>query len=663
MSDLVPLRMKSMTLSRPQGQETTKERWYYGSGPLMAFFLITLLTLIIYLPSVNGPFVLDDEVNIVRNQRLLDFANFWPPAGSRYLAYLTFAINYSIGGLRTTGYHLLNMAIHIASALTLYGTVRALFRTPAMMGRAVGCSDTAGARLSGQTALLTALIFTVHPLNTQAVIYITQRFTVLASLFYLLALYLYLKFREGKGPSSLYYILSIVSAILASKTKEISFTLPFVIALAEFVFLARPGQRPSRKRLLGLLPFGIVLIIIPLSIFGPELGLWSVKTVVDDGYTRVQQILDIKELSSYNYLMTEFTVVPRYIGLFFMPWPLNLDYDYPLYSSFFSAPVMAGFAFLSLIFLGALGAARLARQRARPLLLLASSGVLWFFITLSIESTVIPIRDVIFEHRMYLPGAGLAVAVASFLVYVLGRRSRGAVPAGRAVLITALVITAPYTALATARSLVWSDKISLYEDIVQKSPRKARARNNLGALYASKGMLDKAIVQFRKALTLDPEYPGPHKNLARVLYGKGDIGGAIEEYRAAIVANPRDYEAHEALGALYSKAGLYEKSAREYKIVLNLVPRKTAARNNLANIYIHQKRYDEAIREYERVLAEAPDKTVVYYNLALALEGAGRQGEAAYYYRKFLALGPGDMREYREAARERLRALGADLGR
>ncbi len=633
--------------------------WYYGSGPLVALLLITILALIIYLPSIRGPFILDDEVNILRNTRLHDLANFWPPAGSRYLAYLTFALNYAIGGLHTTGYHLVNMVLHILSALTLYGLVRAMFRTPAMRGfRAVGGENAGKAEgLSSHIALITALIFTTHPLNTQAVIYITQRFTLLASLLYLLSLYLYLRYRDGGLEGPVFYILSIISAILASKTKEISFTLPFVILLAEYVFFAREGRLPERRRLLALIPYAIVLIIIPLSIFGPELGLWGGKTVVDDGFTRVQQILDIKELSSYSYLMTEFTVIPKYIRLFFISWPLNLDYDYPLYHSFFNVGVMAGFVFLSIVFLVSLGAARLARRQGRPLLLLASTGVLWFFITLSIESTIIPIRDVIFEHRMYLPGVGLEVAVASLVVFLLARRPV-AMPSGRTVLIAALLIITPLTALALARSIVWSDGITLYEDIVRKSPEKARARNNLGALYASRGMTERAIVQFRKTLELDPRYPGPHKNLARALEGKGDMAGAAQEYRATIKANPRDFEAHLALARIYRKQGLLEKAETEYRVVLSLLPSNIEARNNLANIYVAQGRFMDAIREYEKILLQKPGKVEVYYNLAFAYDKAGRQKEAIMYYRRFIRSAPKGMEKYRDAAIARLDELG-----
>jgi len=481
---------------------------------------------------------------------------------------------------------------------------------------------------------------------------------VLAALFYLLSLYLYIKWRNHKQGGLLFYVLSIIAAIAASKTKEISFTLPFVILLTEYVFFTEPGKWISRKRLFALIPYAIVLIIIPLSILGPELGLWSDKTVLDDGFTRVQQLIDIKELSSYSYLMTQFTVVPKYIQLFFLPISQNLDYDYPLYHSFFNLKVAAGFFLLLIIFVSAILAASFAKKSRRPLFLLASAGVLWFFITLSIESTVVPIRDVIFEHRMYLPGAGLALGVAVLIVHILRGRQRAF--SGKAILVAALIIITPLTALALKRAMVWSDIISLYEDIALKSPEKARARNNLGVLYASTGQRDKAIIEFRKTLALNPDYAGPHKNLARVLFGKGNIRGAINEFKAALSTNPADYEIHEALAGIYRDEGLFEKSEKEYKIVLALVPSNVNSRNNLANIYISEKRYNEAILEFKKILLTHPQQVEVYLNLAIALEKAGESDEAIYYYRKFVELAPAGLGDVREKVRRYIKQISPE---
>jgi len=506
-----------------------KGPWYYESGPLMAGLLITALALIIYLPALKAPFVLDDEVNIVRNLRLHEFSNFWPPAGSRYLPHLSFAINYAVGGLKTTGYHLVNLVIHILTAMTLYGLVRSIFRTPAMMMGAD--SEGQGRGLANHIALITALIFTAHPLNTQAVIYITQRFTLMASFFYLLSLYLYIKWRiKGQGALSIiFYVLSIITAVAAEKSKEISFTLPFVILFTEYVFFTEPGRWITRKRLYTLIPFAISLFIIPLAIFGPELGLWSGNSVVDNGLTRVQQIVDLKSLSPYTYLMTQFTVVPRYIRLFFIPVGQNLDYDYPLYHSFFNLRVMGGFFLLIGIFLSSLFTASFARRAKKPLLLIAVSGLLWFFITLSIESTVIPIQDVIFEHRMYLPGAGLALALSTLIVYLAMEWKKRA--GGKALIIMVFIIVTPLTGLALRRALLWGGGIGLYEDIVRKSPEKARARNNLGSIYMKKGKLDKAMAEFRKAIALKPSFVIPYENVAKVYVLQGRFLEAAEQYK------------------------------------------------------------------------------------------------------------------------------------
>ncbi len=635
-----------------------KSPWYYRSGPLMACLLITALAIIIYLPALKAPFVLDDEFNIVKNIRLHGLANFWPPAGSRYLVYLSFALNYAVGGLNTWGYHLVNLVIHILTAITLYGLVRSIFKTPAMMTDEDNSG--LGRGIADHIALITAIIFTAHPLNTQAVIYITQRLTILAALFYLLSLYLYIKWRlRGQGVlSAIFYILSIVTAISASKAKEISFTLPFVILLTEYIFFTEPGRWISRRRLFTLIPYALVLIIIPLSIFGPELGLWSGRAIVDEGFTRVQQILDIKELSSYTYLMTEFTVVPRYIRLFFLPLGQNLDYDYPLYHSFFNPQVLSGFCLLFFVFASSLITAVFARKSKKPLLLITTAGILWFFITLSIESTIIPIRDVIFEHRMYLPGAGLGVAVAVLIVYVLSLRKKSA--SGKSVLITALILSLILIIPALSRSLVWSDKIGLYEDIVKKSPGKARARNNLGALYAGRGEFKKAIAEFKKALTLKSDYPAPHKNLAKALFADGRTSEAVSQYRAAVRADPLDYEAHEALAGIYRDGGLFAKSEKEYKIVLSIAQTNINARLNLANIYIVGGRFDEAISELRKILRREPGKAEAYYNLALALEKTGRRGDALYYYKKFVQKAPSSMSEYRQRAITRIEELGTN---
>ncbi|MEE9613971.1 MAG: hypothetical protein V3W31_03325, partial [Thermodesulfobacteriota bacterium] len=237
-------------------------RW----GRLAAVMGIVVTAGLVYSNALSGPFLVDDHIYILKNPEVRSLGNFLDISGTRYVAFLSFALNYAVGGYSPVGYHLVNVVIHVINGLLVWWLALLTFRSPALSGAG---EDT---RLSYFIALGAALIFISHPVQTQAVTYITQRFASLATLFYLLSLALYVKWRlspELKS-RSVFYILSLVSAVLAMKTKEIAFTLPLVIVLYEFTFfgLSFNGLR-ARARFLPLVPFLLTMAIIPLSIFGP----------------------------------------------------------------------------------------------------------------------------------------------------------------------------------------------------------------------------------------------------------------------------------------------------------------------------------------------------------------------------------------------------------
>src|SRR3989337_1704545 len=217
----------------------------------LALFLITITAFLIYSNTFSSPFQFDDNPNIVENYKLRDFSNFWPPSGSRYIGVLSFALNYHFGSLNVFGYHLVNIIIHIINSIMVWWLVILTFKTPAMqvyVGQGLSPALTPDRIIRGLkadlpylTALTASLIFVSHPIQTQAVTYIVQRFASLSALFYILSIALYIKARIGSGAWEVgggkrfshilhptFYTLSILSAILAMKTKEISLTLPFV---------------------------------------------------------------------------------------------------------------------------------------------------------------------------------------------------------------------------------------------------------------------------------------------------------------------------------------------------------------------------------------------------------------------------------------------------
>jgi hypothetical protein len=362
---------------------------------------------VVYSNTLHASWHFDDTVAIIENWSLRDLRGCFLGifGGNRSVGFFTFALNYHFGKLEVLGYHLVNIAIHIFNALLVYTLVTLLLKTPAM----------SKSRLDSHVrflALASGLIFVAHPIQTQAVTYIVQRFASLATLFYLLSVVLFVKARLSiaRGNSFfsplhlLCYSLSLFSAFCAMHTKEISFTLPVVIGLCELFFMG-PSPQSWVKRILYLLPFILTLLIIPanLGLFGKV----QTKPLGDIIGEMREQVQETTLVSRTDYLLTQFNVIVTYIRLLFLPLNQNLDYDYPIAKTLFQFPTLVSFLFLFLLFLLAL---YLFLKNYR----LISFAIFWFFITLSVESSIIPIRDVIFEHRVYLPSVGFVMAMAIF---------------------------------------------------------------------------------------------------------------------------------------------------------------------------------------------------------------------------------------------------------
>lgn len=505
--------------------------------PRIVYLAVSIAALLVYFDTINYPFHFDDIPNIVENPRLRDLSNFWPPAGTRYVGFLSFALNYAIiGGLNAASYHLVNIAVHLANAVLTAALVFTLFRTPALKK----------AFTDGWTivaiAMTAALIFAVHPVQTQAVTYIVQRFASLATMFYLLSVVSYLKARLEAGEQgttrhrgAALYAIALFSAVLAMMTKETAFTLPFAIALCEVMFFTG-----AFRRFYYVLPFLLTLPLIPLNL------------MASSGYSEdffgalVEASASADTISRGAYLLTQSRVIVTYVRLLFFPARQNLDYDYPVYGSFFEPGVFFSFIFLSALFAFAVWLFARSRRTANGYALLGSFGIFWFFLTLSVESSVIPIKDVIFEHRLYLPLAGAAIGFSSAVFYVSGRLRVGVAVALCLVLI---VVVAPLSIAAYKRNLVWRDGIMLWRDVVEKSPEKDRGYINLGREYAIAGLFDEAEREFKKVLSLRPGYATMYYNLGVVYEEKGLVDKAMAAYAEALRLEPNHKKAAEALGS------------------------------------------------------------------------------------------------------------------
>jgi tetratricopeptide (TPR) repeat protein len=416
------------------------------------------------------------------------------------------------------------------------------------------------------------------------------------------------------------------------KTKEISFTLPFIILLCEFMFFE--GKILTRKNLLYLVPFLLTVLIIPLSLIGIDKPIGDVIGELREAAQETEAI------PRWVYLLTQFSVIVTYIRLLFFPTNQNLDYDYPLSRSLFEPGVFLSFLFLLSIFAFAVYLFIRSRRTGNVYGLLASFGILWFFITLSVESSIIPIRDVIFEHRLYLPGVGAMVAFSAGAFYGVDYAEKHlAIKKVSPFLITCvlLLVTAfPLSAAAYNRNFVWKDEITLWEDVVGKSPDKARGYNNLGVAYKENDLPDKALQGYKKAIRLKLDYAEAHNNLGSAYYEQGLIDEAIVEYKEALRHRPDNSKAHNNLGSAYYKKGRIDEAIVEYKEALNLKPDFAMVHNNLGSAYSKLGLIDEAIMEYKETLKLEPEHADAHNNLGNAYSKLGLIDEAIMEYKETL---------------------------
>jgi cytochrome c-type biogenesis protein CcmH/NrfG len=413
------------------------------------------------------------------------------------------------------------------------------------------------------------------------------------------------------------------------KSKEIAFTLPLVIIVYEFTFF----KSSLRRKLLFLLPVLLTLIIVSISVLRSDKSLGEMLSDVSES-TRLQT-----SMPRWDYLMTQMRVITTYIRLIVLPINQNLDYDYPIEHSIFTPPVFFSFLFLSAIFGTALYLLSLSRQGSKgegqgqggmvpstfhhSLLTdhfsrLIAFGILWFFITLSVESSLIPIRDVIFEHRMYLPSVGLFAAITT-AVFLAAQRLRMERIAISILVLTTLI----FSGVTYARNTVWMSKITFWEDIIKKSPNKPRAHNNLGAVYYSQGRMEDALREFQLALRIKPDFADAHNNLGSVYAAQGLMDKATREFQSALLLKPDYADAHYNLGKFYFASGRMDEALREFQAAVKLKPDYADAHNNLGAVYETLGRVDDALREYQTSLQIDPGNIPARKNLERQNKTAG----------------------------------------
>lgn len=584
------------------------------SGLYILFFV--LIGFVAYSNTLQVPFLFDDEGSIQLNNGVHGISNFMN-GGYRYLpnrvfGYLTFAINYQLSGLNVASYHIVNLTVHILTTFLLYRFVQLTFMTPFLR-------ETLTRSQINVYAFLVAALFISHPVQTQAVTYIVQRLTSLSSMLYLASLVCYIQWRLTDNSSASkswiirngWFIASLMCTILAMKTKEIAFTLPVVITLYEFFFFGRP----DRRLLVHISPLLLTILVIPSTLIG-TFGALNLKSgiLLSDVNSPVYNVTKINRL---EYIYTQFSVILTYLRLLLFPVHQNLDYDYPLNHSIFEPRTFLSFSLILIIFAVAIFMFRLSSRMITKdgrklalldsaLLRLASYGIVWFFITLSVESSVITIQDVIFEHRLYLPSCGFFISIVAF-GYLALKQAYNANPLTQ--FTTKFFVAIIILSLSTAtymRNGIWNNWISIWSDTVSKSPAKPRAHLILGIGYYNQGDLKEALQEYQEVTRLKPDYVEAYSNSGLALAKLNRHEEAIAMFQKFLQISAFDADTfasiYNEIGLSYDDINELNNALKAFATAVKLNEESVKFRNNYAYALQSLGDIDAALKEYRTVL-------------------------------------------------------------
>jgi tetratricopeptide (TPR) repeat protein len=596
---------------------------YFANSSYFKFTLIILtffiLGFLIYSNTFQSPFVFDDKVRILENPDIrideLTVNNLWQAAfgkqspKSRPIGNISFALNYYFHQYELAGYHIVNIVIHIINGILLW-----LFLAKTFSLKSVRPEIIRGEWI----ALLAAILWLVNPVQTQSVTYVVQRLNSLAAMFYLLSLLAYLNGRLTAGTKMRWAWLlgAALGWLLALGCKQNTATLPFFVLLYEWYFFQDLKVDWLKRNLRYLIIVFVVFIGVALLFLGtkPIDRLTSISDFANQEFTLAERV------------MTQFRVVIYYLSLIFFPHPsrLNLDYDFPLSVSLIN-PITTLLSLSGIIALVILAVLLAKNQR------LISFSIFWFLGNLVIESSVIPLA-IIFEHRLYLPSmlVGLS-AVILFYQYLKPRW----LPA---VISCALILLCAYWTFE--RNKVWRDNSTLWADCVKKSPNKARPYSNLGVAQKLQNKTDEAVLNFRKALQLDPDFDSAHDNLGIILDDQGKTEEAIGHFRRAIEINPKFVKAHNNLGVALIKQDQPNEAVEHFLQALQIQPDFALSYSNLGLAYVKQGKIDEAVAAYLKALQLNPKLAETEFNLGDALLVQGKTEQAMVHLKKAVQLDP-----------------------
>jgi len=537
-----------------------------------ATLALVLTGLALYGASFNDPFHFDDSLilndsNVTNAGRWMHFFN---PLHLRQLTFFTFYLNHLFFGIGADSFHVVNVLLHIANAVLLFRLVR----------RFAEYWIAAGA----------AALFLVHPIQTEAVLYVYQRSVLLACFFSLLGALALAERRPWLG---------FLCLLLAFEGKESALAAPAVLAL-----LWKPEGEVGRRLRLSLLAAGVIMAAAGLAL----LAYWEERTV---------GLYAENALGPLGYLQAQSRVFYTYVRLLLFPFPQSLEYEFA--GPYGIAPAVG------VILIAAVAVWLTRLEQWRPL----GAGVIAFLVLLAPTSTIVPSVDLAFEHRLYLPMLAFSVIAAWLIAKVPGRMWIGS-----AILVLLSVAT-------IRRGAAWSTDTALWEDTVRKAPGKARAWFNLGGAYLNVDP-EKAKQALLRALELDPGRVEALYNLGLIEQREGKYNAALTYYMRAGSRDPEYWPAWNNIGNTLFAMGRQDEAIDYFERTLSLNKDYWPAYYNAAVVHFLRGRYDQAAARLRTVLDWNPEFRQARYLFSVALARSGDPESADAEMKKLGPIAPSE---------------------
>jgi len=554
--------------------------------------IILAIGSLVYANSFKGVFVYDEVYSIVDNPSIKSL-RFWDyeVGSNRPVGYLTFALNYAVGGLDPRGYHVVNLAIHLAAAWLIF----ALVRDTLARGR---LATRYGPSARG-LALAVALIWLVHPLQTQSVTYVCQRLESLMALFYLLTLYAFTRAQGSTQPVA-WYAVSVVGCGLGMGTKEVMVTAPLAVLWYDRAFIAESWRAIGRRRWPYYTALAATWGVLAFLMFAQG------KTYVEAG------VFDVPGLSPLDYGLNQSAVVLHYLRLAFWPSGLCLEYNWPVAQT--TLEILP-----SLLCMAALLALTAWAIVRRPALGFVAGS---FFLILAPTSSIAPIRDLAYEHRMYLPLAPLVIlsVIAAHrawerAVFLSDKQSR--FWQTRVALVGLAGVVAALGIATIVRNEAYRSGLVFWDDNVKKAPLSPKARNNLARYLLEAERPREAVEQMNALIELQPDWAMAYLTRGYALQKLGRFELAIKNFDRAIELKPGDAEAFYSRGQAYRLLGKRERAIADFTRAIELKPDHAKAYTSRGACYLEAERYADALADVTKAIQLKPDLAEAYTNRAV----------------------------------------------